>query len=446
MVCFRSRLKLVDLPKFKSDITKENLLDLDQKYIWHPLTQHKTSKQVIPIVKAKGCELFDNQGNSYVDAISSWYTCVYGHCHPALSQAIKTQSEKLDQIIFSGFTHKGAVKLADKLISILPNQIQKVFYNDNGSTATEIGIKMALQFHYNQGNERDTIIAFEEGFHGDTFGAMSVSGLSVYNGAFENHFIKVVRLPKPDGSNNTSVIEKLNSLISKHQVAGFIYEPLIQGAAGMKTYCKKGLEDILKVCNSHQIITVADEVMTGFGKTGTKFASEHVKIQPDVICLSKALTAGMLPMGVTACQQFIYDAFYDDEVSKGLFHAHTYTANPLACAVALKAIELLESKEIQDQIDFISKSHEIFKSQIEEHPKVENVRHIGVILAIDLKLNISRYGNARDQIYKYFMNKGIYIRPLGKTVYIVPPYVISIGELNSIYLAVEQFLKEFNLP
>jgi adenosylmethionine-8-amino-7-oxononanoate aminotransferase len=423
---------------------KHSILAKDVKYIWHPLTQHKTHKDVIPIVKAKGCHLFDINGNSYIDAISSWYTSVYGHCHSDLIKAIKTQSEKLDQIIFSGFTHPKAVALAEKLVSILPGKIQKVFYNDNGSTATEIGIKMALQYHHNLGNDRDTLLAFEEGFHGDTFGAMSVSGLSVYNGAFEKHFIKVLRLPKPDGTNNVIVMDKMNTFIKQNKIAGFIYEPLIQGAAGMKTYCKAGLESILEVCHSHDIISIADEVMTGFGKTGTNFASEQIAIEPNVICLSKALTAGMLPMGVTGCQQFIYDAFYDNDISKGLFHAHTYTANPLACAVALKATELLESADIQSQISFISGSHEKFKSKIEQHPKVENTRHLGIILAIDIKLNISRYGNVRDKIYNYFMRKGIYVRPLGKTIYLVPPYVISRNELHQVYNTIEGFLDEFN--
>jgi len=432
------------LQELNSDKTQYSILHKDGAYIWHPLTQHKTHKDIIPIVKAKGCKLFDDNGNSYIDAISSWYTCVYGHCNPDLIEAVKLQSEELDQIIFSGFTHPKAVELAEKLVLILPNKMQKVFYNDNGSTATEVGIKMALQYHHNLGNERDTLLAFEEGFHGDTFGAMSVSGLSVYNGAFKKHFLSVLRLPKPDGTNNALVFEKLNALLKEHKIAGFIYEPLIQGAAGMKTYCKKGLEEIIRICHSNEVITIADEVMTGFGKTGTHFASEQIGTQPNVMCLSKALTAGMLPMGVTACQQFVYDAFYDDDVSKGLFHAHTYTANPLACAVALKALTLLESDEIQNQIHFISNSHKRFKSRIEHHLKVQNIRHIGVLLAIDLKLKISRYGNVRDQIYKYFMEHGIYLRPLGNTIYLVPPYVISERELNTIYTTIECFLEEFN--
>ena len=418
-----------------------SLSERDKHVIWHPLTQHKTQQSTLPIVKAKGCTLFDENGKVYIDAISSWYTAVYGHCHKKLVEAVQKQSAELDQIIFSGFTHKPAVELAEKLISILPEKISKVFYNDNGSTATEIGIKMALQYHHNLSHDKDTLIAFEEGFHGDTFGAMSVSGLSVYNGAFEDHFLKVVRLKKPNGQNNDDVLRQLKEILIHHKVAGFIYEPLIQGAAGMKTYDKDGLNEVLKLCKHHQIICIADEVMTGFGKTGTCFASQQIETQPDVICLSKALTAGMLPMGVTACQEFIYDAFYDDDVAKGLFHAHTYSGNPLACAVALEAVNLYESSEIQQQIQHLIEAHQGFKSKIEQHSNLKSVRHIGVILALDLDLNIERYSNVRDRLYQFFMTKGIYLRPLGNTIYIVPPYVISREELSQVYKALEEVLE-----
>ncbi len=423
--------------------SKSSLTIRDSKAIWHPLTQHKTHRYTLPIVKAEGALLYDEDGHAYLDAISSWYTAMYGHCHKKLSQAIAKQAKNLDQVIFSGFTHEPAVKLAEKLISILPNGFSKIFFNDNGSTATEIGIKMALQYHHNQKQDRDTILAFEEGFHGDTFGAMSVSGLSVYNGAFEEHFIKVLRLPKPDGSNNTKVLQKLKELNENHAIAGFIYEPLIQGAAGMKTYDKSGLNAIIDFCKNQDIICIADEVMTGFGKTGTCFASEQIELKPDVICLSKALTAGMIPMGATACQAFIYEAFYSDDVSKGLFHAHTYSGNPLACAVALEAIKLYESAQIQQNILHICEAHHKFKKDIENHPKIKSIRHLGVIFAVDLDLNIERYSDMRDKIYNFFMERGIYLRPLGETIYIVPPYIINRRELSKIYNAFREALEVF---
>ncbi len=431
------------LNKSKYKTSHHNLTERDREVIWHPLTQHKTHQHSLPVVKAEGTLIYDERGNSYIDAISSWYTSMYGHCNEKLIDAISNQAKKLDQVIFSGFTHEPAVKLAEKLISILPEGFSKVFYNDNGSTATEIGLKMALQYHHNKGEKRNTILAFEEGFHGDTFGAMSVSGLSVYNGAFQEHFIKVLRLPKPDGSNNAEILKILEELAQNNLIAGFIYEPIIQGAAGMKTYDKTGLNSILKYCKSQEIICIADEVMTGFGKTGTCFASDQIDTKPDIICLSKALTAGMLPMGATVCKQFIYDAFYADEVSKGLFHAHTYSGNPLACAVALEAINLYESQLIQQNIQHIIEAHQVFKGEIEHHPKIKSIRQVGVILAIDLDLTIERYGNVRDKIYSFFMERGIYLRPLGKTIYIVPPYIFSRKELSQVYQAFREILEKF---
>ncbi|MFO7720578.1 MAG: adenosylmethionine--8-amino-7-oxononanoate transaminase, partial [Gillisia sp.] len=340
---------------------RKTLSQRDQKHLWHPLTQHKLSNEMLAIVRAKGSVLYDEHGNEYIDGIASWYTSMYGHCNTDITAKVAEQMLKLDQVVFSGFTHKPAIELSEALIKILPSNQQKLFFSDNGSTATEIGIKMALQYHHNLGNDRKVMLAFEEGFHGDTFGAMSVSGLSVYNGAFEEHFIKVVRIPVPNGENTSEVISILEDLILENNIAGFIYEPLVQGAAGMKMHDAQGLNELLKFCKANEIICVADEVMTGFGKTGKHFASDYLETQPDIICLSKALTAGLLPMAITTCSQQVYDAFYSDEISKGLFHGHTYSANPLACVAALAGIELLISEEIQQDIRRVTKSHQDFK-------------------------------------------------------------------------------------
>jgi len=419
-----------------------NLQEKDQQYIWHPLTQHKQNKEILPIKSAKGVILKDENGKEYIDGISSWYTSVYGHCNNFIIEKVHQQMQQLDQVVFSGFTHEPAVKLAEALIKILPAGQQKVFFNDNGSTSTEIGIKMALQYHFNQGKKRSVMLAFEEGFHGDTFGAMSVSDLSVYNGAFQEHFIKVERIPVPNGKNTAEILNKIEEIHTKTPLAGFIYEPLIQGAAAMKIHDAKGLNEILKFCKQKEIILIADEVMTGFGKTGKNFASDYIETKPDVICLSKALTAGMLPMGATTCSQKIFDAFYDDEISKGLFHGHTYTANPLACAAALAGIELLTSAEIQANIQKINQLHLEFESKIKNHPSVENTRCLGTIFALDLKVEMSRYGNLRDKIYQYFMDNGVYLRPLGKTIYIACPYVITEIQLKKIQNAIFDFLNK----
>ena len=413
----------------------------DKKHLWHPLTQHKTHPDTIAITKAKGCSLFDENGNQYIDAIASWYTCMYGHCNPYITKRVSEQMQNLDQVVFSGFTHEPAVKLSESLISILPNNQNKIFFSDNGSTAVEIGIKMVLQFHFNKGEKRQTLVAFEDGFHGDTFGAMSVSGLSVYNGPFEDYFIDVKRIPTPNGKNTTDILTLIKQIHQTTPIAGFVYEPLVQGAAAMKMHHPDGLNSILKLCKEKTIITVADEVMTGFGKTGKFFASDYLEIKPDIMCLSKALTAGLLPMAITTCAQKIYDAFYSDDLKKGLFHGHTYSGNPLACTAAIAGIELLQSKDIQNSMQRIINSHHHFDSKIKLHPKVASTRQLGIIFALDLKIEMSRYGNLRDRLFQYFMNQGVFLRPLGNTIYILPPYIISESELEKVYKTIYDALE-----
>ena len=420
-----------------------NLSERDKKHLWHPLTQHKLSPDMLAIVKAKGVLLFDENGKEYIDGISSWYTCMYGHCNPYITHKVAAQMQELDHVVFSGFTHKPAIELSEALMKILPKNQEKLFFSDNGSTATEVGIKMALQYHFNLGNDKKVMLAFEDSFHGDTFGSMSVSGLSVYNGAFEDHFIEVLRIPTPNGTNNSEVLQKLKSLIESNNIAGFIYEPLVQGAAGMKMHDAEGLNAILKFCHEHEIITVADEVMTGFGKTGSYFASDHLETKPDIICMSKALTAGLLPMAITSCSMKIYDAFYADEIAKGLFHGHTYTANPLACTAALAGLELLNSEEIQQNIKRIENSHAKFLAKIKDHPKVTNSRQLGIIMAFELNVEMERYGSLRNKLFKHFLDSGVFLRPLGNTIYVLAPFVIAENELDKIYRSILGVLEKF---
>ncbi|MFL1012465.1 adenosylmethionine--8-amino-7-oxononanoate transaminase [Flavisericum labens] len=412
----------------------------DKKHLWHPLTQHKLHPDAIAITKAKGCVLTDENGNNYIDAIASWYTCMYGHCNPYITNKVVDQMQQLDQVVFSGFTHEPAIKLSEELVKVLPNNQNKIFFSDNGSTAVEIGIKMALQYHFNKGEKRNTLIAFEDGFHGDTFGAMSVSGLSVYNGPFEDFFLEVKRIPVPNGKNLDVILKMLQDLISNHKVAGFVYEPLVQGAAAMKMHNPEGLNQILNFCKNHNVITVADEVMTGFGKTGKHFASLYMETPPDIMCLSKALTGGLLPMALTTCSQKIYDAFYSNDIAKGLFHGHTYSANPLSCTAALASIELLQSEDIENNIKTIIASHQTFGNRIKNHPKVKDMRQMGIILALDLDVKMQRYGNLRDKLFKFFMDNGVFLRPLGNTIYIQAPYVITKKQLEKVYQVIEDSL------
>jgi adenosylmethionine-8-amino-7-oxononanoate aminotransferase len=417
-----------------------SLQERDKKHLWHPLKQHQLNPESLAIVKAKDCILTDENGNEYIDAIASWYTCMYGHCNEFITSRVYKQMQQLDQVMFSDFTHEPAVKLSEELIKILPAGQNKIFFNDNGSTAVEASIKMALQYYYNKGEKRSVFIAFENGFHGDTFGAMGVSGLSVYNGPFEDFLIDVKRIPTPDGTNQEEIINLLEGYVSNNKIAGFIYEPLLQGAAGMKIHDAAGLNEILKFCKNQKVLTIADEVMTGFGKTGKNFASEFMDTKPDIICLSKALTAGLLPMAITSCTQEIYDAFLSDDVSKGFFHCHTYSANPVACAAAIAGIELLKSVEIQKNIKEIIASHKIFNERIKNHPKVKSTRQLGVVFAIDLNTNNERYGGLRDKLLKFFMDRGVFLRPLGNTIYIQVPYIITKKELEKVYKTIEESL------
>lgn len=420
----------VSEPKMK---VSGNLSERDKKHIWHPLTQHKLNPSMLGIVKAKGALLYDENDKEYIDGIASWYTSAYGHCNDYIIERVQAQMQQLDQVVFSGFTHEPAVRLSEELIKILPNNQEKLFFSDNGSTATEIGIKMALQFHFNRGEKRPIMLAFEEGFHGDTFGAMSVSSLSVYNGPFEDFFIEVERIPVPTKNNIQQILAHLEARLQKNDIAGFIYEPLVQGAAAMKMHGASELDLILKLLKDYGVLTIADEVMTGFGKTGRHFASDHLSTKPDIICLSKALTAGLMPMAVTSCTQEVYDAFYSDEISKGLFHGHTYTANPLACTSALAGVTLLQSDAMQANIRRIMASHQQFDSTIKNHPKVANTRQCGIIYALDLDVKMERYGNLRDRLFRHFMDNGVFLRPLGNTIYISAPYVITDEQLHKIY-------------
>lgn len=416
------------------------MAERDQKHIWHPLTQHKTASLPIGVVKADGALFWDDKGQTYIDGIASWYTAMYGHCNPHIIKAVNTQMQQLDFVVFSGFTHAPAVELSEKLLEILPENQSKVFFNDNGSTAVEAAIKMSLQYYHNKGQKKDTLIAFDEGFHGDTFGAMSASGLSSYNGPFEDFLLNVKRLPTPKQETIDQVLLQLETIAQNNRCAAFIFEPLVQGAAGMKFHSAAGLNALIAKCKELDILCIADEIMTGFGKTGKNFASDYLEYTPDIMCLGKALTAGMFPLSITSCSEKVYEAFLSDEVTKGFFHAHTFSAHPLGCSAAIAGLELLGSNEILESRTRIAKKHQEFKSKIGKHHLVKEARSIGVILAIDLDLKTARYGKSRDKFYQFFMSRGINLRPLGNTIYVLPPYVITDEQLEKIYNAIEELL------
>jgi adenosylmethionine-8-amino-7-oxononanoate aminotransferase len=420
-----------------------SLTEKDSQYLWHPYTQHKTASAPIAITKGKGALLWDENGKEYIDAIASWWVNPYGHSNTFIADAIYKQLTTLEHVLFGGFTHEPAVEVAEKLVTILPNNQQKLFFSDNGSTAVEIAIKVALQYFFNKGEKRTTIIAFENAFHGDTFAAMAASGISLFTDAFQGMFIDVVRIPVPVVGKEQTSCDALAKALKNHDCAGFIFEPLVQGAAGMVMYEPAALDTLIQMCKANNVLTIADEVMTGFGKTGKTFASDYLVEQPDMMCLSKALTGGTIPMAITTFTQEIFDAFYDEDINKALFHGHTFTANPTGCAAALASLELLQTPEMQANLVRVNTKHLAFEKRVQSHPKVITTRVLGVIFALEIKTEsaASYYGNLRNKLYNFFIENGVILRPVGNIVYILPPYVITDEQLEKVYQVVESALE-----
>jgi len=419
-----------------------SLTERDSQHLWHPYTQHKTSKPPIAIVKGEGALLWDDSNKEYIDAIASWWVNPFGHSNRFIADAIYKQLTTLEHVLFGGFTHEPAVVLSEKLMEILPKNQNKIFFSDNGSTAVEVAIKVALQYFFNKGEKKTTIIAFENAFHGDTFAAMAASGISFYTQAFEGMFIDIVRIPVPIKGQEEVSFQALVQAIKNNNCAGFIFEPLVQGAAGMVMYEPEALDELIKICQENGVLTIADEVMTGFGKTGKTFACDYLQTQPDMMCLSKALTGGTIPMAITTFTQELFDAFYSDDINKALFHGHTFTANPTGCAAALASLELLQSTEMQHNITRVNQRHLDFQKRIENHPKVTTTRVLGVIFALEIKTEnqASYYGTLRNKLYDFFIENGIILRPVGNIVYILPPYIITNSQLQKIYDVVESAL------
>ncbi len=396
----------------------------------------------VPIVKGSGSLLFAEDGCSYIDAISSWWVNLHGHAHPYIAEKIYRQALQLEQVIFAGFTHEPAVSLAERLLPLLPGEFSRIFYSDNGSTSTEVALKMSIQYWWNKGDTgRKKILAFKNAYHGDTFGAMSVSDRSVFTLAFHDHLFEVIFIDTPTSEN----ISDLKTIIHQHstQIAAFIYEPLVQGAGGIKMYDALLMNELLNIIQLADIICIADEVMTGFGRTGKLFASEYIHNKPDIICLSKGLTGGTMALGVTACNDKIYEAYVNDDKYKTFFHGHSFTANPLACTAALASLDLLEKEDCLKKIEWISQSNQAFITELRNLPVVKEVRALGTILAFEIAQGEDEYlNNISATITKMAMEMGVYIRPLGNTVYMMPPYCITEDELNKTYSVIQAILKQ----
>ena len=421
-----------------------NLSASDRRNIWHPFTQEKDNRDNIIISRGEGTWLYDENGKKYIDAISSWWVNIHGHARPEIATAIGEQAGKLEQVIFAGYSHEPAIRLASDLLPFIPGNPDKIFFSDNGSTSVEVALKMAIQYFFNTGKPRKKILAFTNAYHGDTFGAMSAGGKTLFNIPFADHLFEVDHLPVPVAGMEDECRKKFMQITGKNEYAAFIFEPLVQGSAGMVMYNKEVLNDLMRECRDEGMILIADEVFTGFGRTGTFFACDQLEEKPDIVCLSKGLTGGFLPMGITACKKFIYDAFYSDDRSRTFFHGHSYTANPLACAAANASLKLMNEHTFSS-IKRISERNKQALPVFQKYSSCENARSLGTILALDYNANEKGYlSSARDEIIEYFTNEGILIRPLGNVIYMVPPYCISDAELDYIYSVIEKFLSKKN--
>ena len=418
------------------------LQERDKQAVWHPFTQLKTAPLPVAIVRGEGAYFYDEAGKRYIDGIASWWVNIHGHAHPYLAKKVAEQLLQLEHAIFSGFTHEPAVQLAERLLERLPSNQSKIFYSDNGSTAVEVGLKMALQYWSNRSIQRTKVIAFENAYHGDTFGGMSAGARNAFNLPFSKLLFDVERLPVPVKGKEQLVMEALEKILEQEDISAFIFEPLVQGAGGMVMYSAQVLDELISRCAAKKVITIADEVMTGFGRTGKFFASDHLNAKPDIICLSKGITGGVMPLGVTSCAQFIYEAFLSDDKMKTFFHGHSYTANPTACSAALASLDLFDKEQPFRDMERIAIQHHLFLQKIKSHPTLLDVRQLGTILAFEIKTKEhTHYLNSlAEYSSSFFMERGIILRPLGNIVYVLPPYCISNEDLKYIYESIEAFL------
>ncbi len=431
---------------------KKRILELDKKYLWHPFTPVKKNNPII-ISSAKDEILKDIDGKEYVDLISSWWVNIHGHCHEHINQRIKNQSEKLEQVLFAGFTHQPAVKLAEELSKILPENLSRVFYSDNGSTSVEIALKISIQYWYNKGKKKNKFVAFQGGYHGDTFGAMSVGLSSGFYKPFEDFLPKPLLVPFPEFWRGNNEIEKneefalsqIDKIIEtkKNQIAAVIFEPMIQGAGGMRICRKEFFEKAVKKFRSAGIVIIFDEVMTGFGRTGKMFATNHLDdFEPDIICLAKALTGGYLPLAATVFSEKIHSEFDSKDLKKAFLHGHSFTANPIACEAALASLELFKINDTLKKIDILSELHKKCLDEISESLNISKVRSLGTISAFDLNEIKNGYGSEDSEVIKKrFLQYGLLIRPLGNTIYLMPPYCITPENLVNCYKKIVKVLK-----
>lgn len=411
--------------------------------VWHPFTQHGLGEAIPTIVRSEGASLWTDDGRRIIDGISSWWVTTHGHRHPRIMAAIAEQAQKLDQIIFAGWTHEPAETLARGLVALMPRPLDHVFYSDSGSTSVEVALKMALGYWSNRGEPRHRIIVMEHSYHGDTIGAMSVGARGVFNRAYSELLFDVDQLPFPSGGNEQATLDALETMCRDDAPAALIVEPLILGAGGMLNYSAMVLAEMRSICARFGVIFIADEVMTGWGRTGTLLACEQAAIVPDILCLSKGLTGGSLPLAVTLATPAIFDAHYSTDRAKLFYHSSSYTANPIACAAANANLEIWREELVLQQIERLAMRQAEQLAGMTARPEIVNVRQLGTIAAFDIKTEDEGYlANIAPQMLAWFTENDLLLRPLGNTVYVMPPYCIEDDDIVRLYAGVASFLDQ----
>lgn len=419
-----------------------------QSPVWHPFTQHGLKEPIPKIVRAEGAILHTDRGRRIIDGISSWWVTTHGHCQPRIMAAIAKQTRKLDQIMFAGWTHEPAERLATQLVELMPHRLSRVFFSDSGSTSVEVALKMALGFWANRGEPRHRIIVMEHSYHGDTVGAMSVGARGVFNQSYAPLLFDVSRIPFPSVGLEQDTLDTLERYCRDHNAAALIVEPLILGAAGMLIYTPDVLSEMRRICAHHGVLFIADEVMTGWGRTGTLLASEQAKVTPDILCLSKGLTGGSLPLAVTMATDEIFDAHWSTDRSRQFFHSSSYTANPIACAAASANISIWRDEPVFERIAKLKRRQAQGLDRLAELPGISNPRQLGTIIAVDVaaKGNDGYLSSLAPTLLQYFREADALLRPLGNTIYVMPPYSIAAADLSLLFDLIEEAVGRSHLP
>jgi len=407
--------------------------------VWHPFTQHGLGEPIPLVERAEGAALYTEDGSRIIDAISSWWVTTHGHRHPRIMAAIAEQAGKLDQIIFAGWTHEPAETLARALIAAMPAPLAHVFFSDSGSTSVEVALKMALGFWVNRGVARHRIVAMEHSYHGDTIGTMSVGARGVFNRAYAPLLFEVATIPFPHAGAEQATLDALDAHC-RASAAAFIVEPLILGAGGMLTYQPAVLAGMREICRRHEVLFIADEVMTAWGRTGTLLACEQAGIVPDILCLSKGLTGGAIPLAATLATPALFEAHRSQDRGRMFFHSSSYTANPVGCAAANANLAIWREEPVLERIALLGARQQARLDRLASHPLVANPRRLGTITAFELGEGAGYLSDIAPRATAFFRERNVLLRPLGNTIYVMPPYCIDESDLDAVYAAIGAFL------